>query len=144
MDNNKYEEYLNTYVCCICLNKIQIKNEIDECYYNNNNTNIILLNNCRHVYHKKCFESYIEHYKNCNKFCPLCKNDDITQDLFFKNWITNNLINLNYYFKYLDNWKNKKCINNNHFIIFIKQYGIIAICLTCKTIQSFNYINNTI
>lgn len=63
---------------------------------------------------------------------------------FFKNWITNNLINLKYYFKYLDNWKNKKCINNNHFIIFIKKYGIIAICLTCKIIQSFNYINNTI
>ena len=122
---------MDNYVCPICLDNIEIKREQD------NNVNIIVLKGCRHVYHKKCLKLY---WKNVDrKRCPLCRDENVTDDLFFNNWITkNNRLKLDKYNKYLIQWHNRDCIENNHFIIFVKPFGVIGICLNCKRVESFN------
>lgn len=122
---------MDNYVCPICLDNIEVEREQD------NNVNITLLKICRHVYHRNCLKLY---WQNINKKnCPKCRNENVIEDLFYNDWITKyNRLKLDKYNKYLIQWYNRDCIENNHFIIFVQPFGVIGICLNCKRIESFN------
>jgi len=64
---NRYSEKEKEELCIICLDNYKIDEEI------------YILPNCKHIFHRKCFEIYI---KNAKYRCPICR----------KNILKNNII----------------------------------------------------
>ena len=96
--------------------------------------------NCKHYFHKECI-------KNWNKNCPTCRCTSLC--------LPTNEVKENPYFnirhfksfakeissnKYINFWKKRDCIRSNHNLTFHQTYGVIGVCETCQTVQSFNLI----
>ena len=122
--NNMNENSLET--CGICLSGME--NETKYRKYT-----------CFHYFHKTCISAW-------NRSCPICRNPrlNLQEDL---NIIHENVkvirmipkkVPIEYYYIYLESWRNKQCIDNNHSIFFRQPYGVLCGCETCGEIQAFN------
>ena len=92
-------------ICAICLDE--------------NNEDNFVCNYCNNVFHNTCIKNMN------NNYCPLCRKELHNTSYNYKNYIFNNMSNLddntennnknkyNINF-YLEKWNNKKCFINNH------------------------------
>uniref|UniRef100_A0A6C0CNY5 RING-type domain-containing protein n=1 Tax=viral metagenome TaxID=1070528 RepID=A0A6C0CNY5_9ZZZZ len=106
------------------------------CMENMKNTEKYQKYTCLHFYHKNCIDLW-------QGACPICRNCEQIYTEFihpkaksFK--LVGRSVPIQYYTIYLDNWKRKECLNNNHSIFFRHPYGVIGACETCGTIQAYN------
>jgi len=120
--------------CCICLDINTTENEKIQKW------------KCVHRFHAHCIE-------NWNRSCPLCR---ITEevDLPPVTWsISRNprcnldireikmcgtILNEGNERIYREKWKDPDCLSQNHKMLFVRTYGVLGICETCTTIQSYN------
>lgn len=116
--------------CSICLSKLD--------------NNIVSKWSCSHQFHSSCII-------NWNKFCPLCKttkinnpsiqfnNQNVLDIAAMKN-ICNNLEG-NIKHIYLELWNDTNCLQNNHSLICLENFGVKIICENCNLIQCFNKLH---
>ena len=107
--------------CSICLEEI-------------NSLHTIKKWKCDHQFHPSCI-------LNWHDTCPNCRAERIEKSYFdipyFRSFARKLCSS-----EYIEQWDKKTCIDN-HDLQFHKSYGVLGTCLTCYTIQSFNYINGT-
>jgi len=116
-----------------------------------NNSDCVRKWNCSHKFHKECIQSW-------NNGCPLCRTTQLlTQYNTRRNSGSNtnkinptNILDVNkmktmYNYVpeqhkniYLNTWKYRCCIRDNHNIMFIQPYGVLGICEDCNIIQCYN------
>jgi hypothetical protein len=117
------------------------------CFENVNVSEMIQKWECMHMFHKNCIDCWE------NK-CPICRNDNlIIPEVTFQ--ISRNpscpiwLQNISQYcpvlcpnesVNYINKWKDRDCIQNNHEINFIIndtgfKKNVYAICQDCNTYQ---------
>ncbi len=113
--------------CAICLEDID----------NNDMTNPF---KCIHTFHKKCITNLVN--SSCEKKYNCCLCDARVKDHYDSNNIKfNNMLEGTMNFdlnKYLDKWKNRECIKNNHNII-IETIGDWSVNRNSSEIVKFNY-----
>ena len=118
--------------CSICLNVLE--------------NDIISKWKCNHKFHSKCISTW-------NNGCPLCRNNILIDDIFIEKFFTDDKINnfdrlhnlkvsKHHHSIYLNLWKNKSCIDNNHNFLLVRPYGVIVICKTCKRYECYNLMHN--
>ena len=119
------------FYCTICLNELE--------------NNIIIKWKCGHKFHEECI-------KNWNNGCPICRNNNLVENYISK-FFTEDKINCfdrlhnlkvcnHHHYIYLNLWKNRSCIENNHKFLIVRPYGVIVICKTCKRYQCHNLMHN--
>lgn len=124
-------EFNNT--CSICLEPLKI-----------NDPKCIKKWKCSHMFHKDCIRTW-------NKDCPLCRTKHLIKCVSQCNNSENpvNTLDINImktYRKvpeqhihiYKNDWKDRKCIRENHDMLIIQPYGVLIICEDCNIIQSYN------
>ena len=99
---------------------------------------------CNHTFHSNCI-------KNWDISCPCCRNTNKINRVnkINKNNIMsieglkrNNIILGRNKEIYLNKWNDRECITNNHQILCVRNYGVLAVCEDCNTIQTFNLLHN--
>ena len=119
-------------ICSICLDNISS----NKCYQKWN---------CTHRFHEECIE-------NWDNNCPICRNNDLLCPEITWSICRNpiNVLNIHTMKQiskcvpdekknhYLQQWKDRGCIEEEHNIHCLQTYGIILICESCNTIQRFN------
>jgi len=124
-------------LCCICLDT------------NTTPTEKIQKWKCVHTFHANC----VEHWNQC---CPLCRTAEEV-DIPPVTWsISRNprcilsiphikqcgsRVSGNNAQVYAAKWKDQDCITQNHKMLFVRTYGVLGICETCTTIQSYNLMH---
>jgi len=130
------EENENQDVCCICLDTNTTENEK------------IQRRDCSHRFHANCIE-------NWNGKCPLCRTANEI-DIPPVTWslsrnprcILNiaimkggSILNDDKKRVYQEQWKDQDCVSQNHKLFFVHTFGVLGICETCTTIQSYNLMH---
>lgn len=98
---------------------------------------------CKHEFHKNCIELWS---LSGNNTCPLCRSElnihpppdtTLSNDIIYS---YSQLINVHMKYRqiYNNNWPYTKCKNENHNIIYVKQFGVIGICTNCRILECFN------
>lgn len=105
--------------------------------------------NCSHRFHRNCVESW-------NNGCPTCRNRTLFDDglggervtwsisrnpeniLNLESMKKTNILSVNLEHIYKNVWKDRDCVDQNHKIWYFNNFGVVAICENCNTVQSFN------
>lgn len=126
-------------------------NQCAICYDDESNQEFVHKWVCGHKFHSKCIE-------NWHKSCPYCRCEKLDETLIQPvSWqVTRNpsnildieimktinpIENISKKQIYLDKWKDRYCISNQHNIICCQPHGVLLICEDCNTIQSFNLMH---
>ena len=131
------EENENQDVCCICLGTNTTENEKIQRWV------------CSHRFHAHCIE-------NWNGCCPLCRTANeidippVTWSLsrnprcildIAQMKMCGAILNDDKKRVYQEKWKDQDCVSQNHELFFIHTFGVLGICETCTTIQSYNLMH---
>ena len=125
-------------------------NECAICYDDESTQEFISKWTCGHKFHSNCIE-------NWHVSCPYCRCEQLDKSLIESiSWqISTNptnildiekmrTINIVHGTKtqiYLNKWKDRGCINNNHTLLCCQPSGVLLICEDCNTIQMFNLMH---
>ena len=107
--------------------------------------------NCSHRFHKKCIESW-------SNGCPTCRNKNLFNNgqyepvtwsnsrnpinvLNLESMKNTNILSVDLEHMYKDVWKDRDCVDQNHKIWYFNNFGVVAICENCNTVQSFNRLH---
>jgi hypothetical protein len=124
--------------CCICLDT------------NTAHIETIRKWNCSHKFHAECIS-------NWNHSCPVCRNCINMLPISYAceeiRWTisrnprcvlnTDDMKRLHetvpdeHVHIYKNAWKDQDCIAQNHRMVYLQPYGVIAICEDCDTIQTY-------
>ena len=102
---------------------------------------------CGHRFHNACLEQW-------NHSCPLCRNDElIEQEQPEITWSISrnraNVLNIESMknihrqvpvekrLVYKQGWKDRDCLSRGHTMHYFQPYGVVVICETCNTVQSY-------
>ena len=126
-------------------------NECAICYDDESNQEFISKWACGHKFHSNCIE-------NWHRSCPYCRCEQLDESVIetiswqistnptnvldieiMKN--TNPIHDISKKQIYLNQWKDRECISNEHTLLCCKPFGVLLICETCNTIQTFNLMH---
>ena len=125
-------------------------NECAICYDDESKDEFIHKWVCGHEFHSNCVKTW-------HRSCPYCRCEQLDESLIESiSWqISTNptnildiekmrTINIVHDTKtqiYLNKWKDRGCINNNHTLLCCEPFGVLLICEDCNTIQTFNLMH---
>jgi hypothetical protein len=102
---------------------------------------------CGHRFHNACLEQW-------DHSCPLCRNDELIEhELPEITWSISrnraNVLNIESMknihrqvpvekrLVYKQGWKDRDCLSRGHTMHYFQPYGVVVICETCNTVQSY-------
>ena len=110
------------------------------CMNNKDKSEFISLWKCTHIFCKTCASGW-------KKTCPCCRSIRSNELNGISHLDIDSMIN-NYKHVpeesrsvYLNKWKRRLCIENNHYINLLHTYGVMGICIECKICECFNLMH---
>lgn len=103
---------------------------------------------CQHEFHNHCAFQW----SNQVNSCPVCRNEDNTTITTIEKphpepnispsnihaFMQLNHVPDSYRHMYHDYWPHRKCLRENHMIVFIRRFGVVGICMQCRISKCYN------